>query len=222
MYDAIQKGFANSTGEIMAYLNADDIYRPGAFKTVASILETFPEVEWLKGRHARIQENGTLISEGPCFLYDQEWLRKGIYGHYAYFVQQETVFWKRTLWQKAHPPIPSFKLAGDYLLWKTFAGYAPLWSFNKTAAAFRIRKGQLSSEMEPYRQEQRMIEPAHPVLGRRIMLFFAIQRFLNLNPRGFVMSTLSIIFFPLQKPLWYIDFDQENHPLKKKTRLYIA
>jgi len=46
-YDAINKGFGRASGEIMAWINADDMYAPWAFSVVGEIFATHPEVEWL-------------------------------------------------------------------------------------------------------------------------------------------------------------------------------
>ena len=52
-YSAIQEGFRRSTGEIMGWLNADDMFHPGAFAVVSDIFLACPEVEWLTGRPNR-------------------------------------------------------------------------------------------------------------------------------------------------------------------------
>ena len=46
-YNGINKGFAKSTGEIMAWLNSDDMLAPGALSTVASVFTQFPQIDWL-------------------------------------------------------------------------------------------------------------------------------------------------------------------------------
>ena len=46
-YDAINKGFALTNGEVMGWLNSDDKHTPWALSVVAEIFEAFPEIEWL-------------------------------------------------------------------------------------------------------------------------------------------------------------------------------
>jgi len=222
MYDAIEKGFAHSTGEVMAYINADDIYLPQAFATVAEIFVQYPDIEWVKGINTTSNETGEIITQGSCFLYRQNWLQKGIYGRNAYFVQQDSVFWKRSLWDKTHPHISSFRLAGDYALWITFAKHVPLWSFNKPVSIFRRHPGQLSSSMEAYRNEQEKIAPHNFLFEKRVVLFFSLRRFLKLAPKGTVTQALFFILFPSHKQQWYIDFAANGNPIKKKAVSYLV
>ena len=60
--DAINKGFARTTGEIMAWLNSDDLYHPWTFAVVDEIFQTFPEVEWITGIPAFWDSKGRLIN----------------------------------------------------------------------------------------------------------------------------------------------------------------
>ncbi|MDE2173478.1 MAG: glycosyltransferase [Patescibacteria group bacterium] len=222
MYDALEKGFALTSGDVMAYLNADDRYLPGAFATVASILARYPDIAWVKGINTACDEDGTLTAQGSCLLYRQDWLQKGMYGRSAYFVQQDSVFWRRTLWEKARPAINSFRLAGDYVLWIAFAAHAPLWSFNRRVSVFRERPGQLSATMDPYRQEQESIAPHHFFLEKRVLVFFSLVRALGLNPRHTAAHALFSVLFPFAEPWWYIDFDSAGRPEKKRSASYVV
>jgi hypothetical protein len=66
MYFAIQKGFNKSTGEIMAWINSDDIYNPGTFRIVADIFTTLHNIEWLNGMPCTYNEEGLCVKIGPC------------------------------------------------------------------------------------------------------------------------------------------------------------
>src|ERR1044071_10153093 len=49
MYDGLQKGLSRSTGEIMAWINSDDLFHPGSFMTVTEIFSHYEQVKWLQG-----------------------------------------------------------------------------------------------------------------------------------------------------------------------------
>ena len=207
---------------MVAYLNADDKYLPGAFATAAAVFTQNPDIKWAKGINTTSEESGTTINQGVCLLYRQEWLQKGIYGRNAYFVQQDSVFWKRSLWEKAQPKISSFRFAGDYALWTTFAKHAPLWSFNKRVSVFRKRDGQLSAEMGPYHQEQEIIAPHHPLLEKRVMVFFLFVRLFKFSPQNILTRALFRTLFPFSRQQWYIDLDSLGNTLKKQALSYIV
>jgi glycosyltransferase involved in cell wall biosynthesis len=51
LYDAVNRGFeACGTSDVMAWINADDRFEPGAFATVEEIFRNHPDIDWLTGR----------------------------------------------------------------------------------------------------------------------------------------------------------------------------
>ncbi len=145
LYHALQKGFEKATGEIMAWINSDDLYHRRAFATVASLFQRFPEVRWLMGSNTFFDE------EGNCFTYerdkfDERWSKWRMYLFDGKFIQQESVFWKRDLWVAAGSYISQdYPLAADFELWLRFFRYDTLYSTSFLLAGFRIRRdGQLS------------------------------------------------------------------------------
>jgi glycosyltransferase involved in cell wall biosynthesis len=112
----LNKGFERSTGEIMAWLNSDDMYHPWTFRVVAEIFTQFPEVNWIVGTNAWWSERGALLTanRGCMNIYDY------LMGRYQW-VQQESVFWRRPLWERAGGKIDErYSQQIDAALWGKF------------------------------------------------------------------------------------------------------
>lgn len=153
MYDGLNNGLAQCTGDVCCWINADDFYLPGAFQAVNDVFLAFAEVDWIKGITNYVDEDGRPTGSGRCLCYDQDWIRQGVYGREAYFIQQDSVFWRRSLQTAAGPLMTTLKLAGDFHLWMTFARFAPLVSVNAAVSCFRQRPGQLSADSDRYAAE---------------------------------------------------------------------
>lgn len=143
LYHALQKGFEQSTGDIMAWINSDDKYHPLAFFSVAEILQ-LPEVHWLQGNPTLFDETGRTTR----VLNVRPWSKYHYYLNEYKWIQQESVFWKRDLWNKAGGYINTqLKYAGDLDLWYRFFKYDNLFTSSCLIGGFRIRKNnQLSKE----------------------------------------------------------------------------
>lgn len=154
MYDAIEKGFNMAEGDILAWLNADDRYFPWTCERVVRELDG-DGVEWITGHAAYLNEKGSLEQvDGLRREYRREWLRKGWYYNRALgFVQQESTFWTRSLWERAGGFQDGIELAGDYWLWRQFAEIAELHTVPTVLAAWRSRPGQLSGDGDGYLSE---------------------------------------------------------------------
>jgi len=148
MYYAIQKGFEKSTGKIMAWINSDDMYHQKALFTVAEIFSLFPNVKWLQGFTTLFDELGKTV-----VAYGGHRFNKFDFYNYDYqFIQQESTFWRRDLWDKSGARMDcSLKYAGDFALWLNFFSYSDLYITNALIVGFRMRSNnQLSRD---HRQE---------------------------------------------------------------------
>lgn len=151
-YDAINKGFKHSTGDIMAWLNSDDLHFPWTLKTVASIMAQLTEVEWL----TTLQPGGCdwdSFCTGFGFLpgYSKQAFLDGRYAVVGFFIQQESTFWRRSLWQKSGAQVPTeFKLAGDFALWSNFFCHTELYAIDSPLGCFRSQVNQKSRSIEQY------------------------------------------------------------------------
>lgn len=223
MYDAINHGFSNATGDIYAWINADDVYASGAFEAVTNAFTAFPEIKWLKGITSTIDKDSSPIRNGVCHIFHQDWVSKGIYGQEAYFIEQDSVFWKKSLWTEIGYMPAHFRLAADYWLWIQFAQHAPLWSLNTPLSFFRKREGQLSKNIAGYKGEQKMIRPLKSLTAWKARLFFSPQsRLTVLFPRlnKFFIWLYPIVFTDMF-PEEYIEIENEV-PQKRSARSYIV
>jgi glycosyltransferase involved in cell wall biosynthesis len=161
MYDALNKGFARTQGEIMGWLNSDDLLAPGALRAVGEIFARFPEVEWLSSLALGTwSENETCIGYSSIEGFSREAFLDGGYlpgaaRHYGW-IPQESTFWRRSLWEKAGARLdPTFALAGDFELWARFFEHAELVGTPTPLGGFRTHAGQKSRDMSGYLAEAR-------------------------------------------------------------------
>jgi glycosyltransferase involved in cell wall biosynthesis len=60
--DALNRGFAQATGDIVGWLNADDRYRPDCFRRILEAFEAHPEADAIYGDFAMLDEQGAVQS----------------------------------------------------------------------------------------------------------------------------------------------------------------
>ncbi len=165
-YDAINEGFKKTNGEIMGWLNSDDKYHPRAFFKVAFIFSKNKGVEWITGRPTKWDKNGNVSFILFDFLpkFSRE---KYLKGYKACFIQQESTFWRRSLWEKAGSRIRTdLKYAGDLELWIRFFRFAPLYTVDTLLGGYREHGNQKATLYM-----NRYIEEAEKVLDEEIKLF---------------------------------------------------
>jgi glycosyltransferase involved in cell wall biosynthesis len=132
--DAINKGFNRASGEILAWLNSDDTYNPGAVSAAVKYLTENPDVAMVYADCNYINEQGGVIGKFNSAQTDHRRLREG-YVH----IPQQTMFFRANYWQELGPLDPSFYFAMDYDLWTRIAARAPIkYLAGKTWANFRI------------------------------------------------------------------------------------
>ena len=180
MYDAISKGFEKATGDIIAWINADDVYMPWTLQVVNEIFKKYPETQWIGGKYAFLNENGTLAQIFPkTSVRGQKdilngWCRDGVLGP----LQQESMFWRRGLYVKSGGLDTSYRFAGDFELWTRFSKFASLAKMDLPLAAFRKRGSSLSKAgREKYEAEIEKVigrSPRYPNLLRKIFNKFDV------------------------------------------------
>ncbi|HEU4717847.1 MAG TPA: glycosyltransferase family 2 protein [Bacteroidia bacterium] len=152
MYDGLQKGLSRATGEVMAWINSDDLFHPGSLWVAGEIFSAMPQVEWIQGMASVIDETGRTVMVKNF----RKWSKYNFFLGDPEHIQQESTFWRRSLWEKAGARLDtSLRYAGDYELWLRFFDHAQLHSVGTTLGAFRFRtKNQFTLEkMDDYNRE---------------------------------------------------------------------
>jgi glycosyltransferase involved in cell wall biosynthesis len=144
--NALNKGFQRSTGDIMAWINSDDMYVPWAFKTVAEIFDAFPDVYWIVGITTMWNEKGAMIYTAYVHKNVLDYLS----GNFQW-IQQESVFWRRSLWEKAGGCIDeSYRFMVDGELWSRFFQHENLWHAHCVLSGYRTHS---SNRAKLHREE---------------------------------------------------------------------
>ena len=194
MYDAINKGFQKSTGEIMSWLNSDDLYHNGALLCVGEIFKDLSEVEWIIGKSCLFNAEGLCVKMNNI----EYWSKNRILSMDYKWIQQENVFWRRSLWNKAGAQMStSLKLAGDFELWMRFFNHTLLYSIYTSFAGFRLHGQQLSiNYSDQYEDEVLRVIEDYKMNNLKIFIgkfMFAIVRKIGDKKNSFLLILKLII-----------------------------
>jgi len=163
MYDAIARGIARldiPETAFMGWLNGDDTLWSGALAAIARLAIQIPEVDWVMGWPCWLDECGRFTHIDRSLVYPQSILASGLAdGLHWQFIQQESTFWRKRIWNAVGGIDATLKNAGDWDLWYRFAQKTPLVHMQRQLGAFRVRPGQKSSDLSKYRQEMEKILP---------------------------------------------------------------
>jgi GT2 family glycosyltransferase len=143
--DAVNKGIRMATGDVIGWLNADDVYLPGALAQVGTALARRP---------------GTLWATGPCLIIDADGreIRRFVTGYksfllrrYSYrmhlvqnFVPAPSTFVRRQAFDRIGVFDERFKYSMDYDLWLRLGRIGAPLVLDQPLAAFRMAEGSLS------------------------------------------------------------------------------
>lgn len=140
----LHDGLSRTDGEIMAWLNSDDLYLPGTLRTVAEIFRDCPEVDWLAGSSLRCDSDSRMVERTEVEGFGKGLFFAGRYlgGHPNWgggWIPQESVFWRRRLWNKAGGYFLQERLQyGDFELWTRFWKHADLHALPMPLGVYRI------------------------------------------------------------------------------------
>jgi glycosyltransferase involved in cell wall biosynthesis len=143
---AINKGLQMASGEIVAFLNSDDLYEPGALLTVGRFFARHPEAMWVTGRCRIIDQNGRDVRGGIRF-YKDVWLPLRSYNVLLVlnYISQPATFWRKRVLDELGSLDEDLHYTMDYDYWLRIGRRSRLFFLNRCLAAFRTHESSKSS-----------------------------------------------------------------------------
>jgi glycosyltransferase involved in cell wall biosynthesis len=203
--DALTKGFALASGDILCWLNADDKFHPYALSSVAKIFSELPQVNWLTGFPSWYTPDGACVNE----LYIQTESNLNVYVNDAFYhhfnrwslerflagdylaIQQESVFWRKEVWQQSGATLTKGLTAFDFELWSRFFLLEKLYTAPIVLSGFRVHGNQLSADQKRY------MAACKGIIAESKGKLSPFRQFLTVFRNGLAR------FF---KPFYYLDF----------------
>jgi glycosyltransferase involved in cell wall biosynthesis len=144
--ETVQYGLSIATGDVMTWLFSKNILLPKALFSVGQVFAELPEVEWLTAYSTTLDSESKIVRVNP--------LRKDKYEHMIGGrdnIQQESTFWRRSLWERTNAALECEKIAIDVTLWSTrffpattlYHLAAPLGAWRKSATSFSANRRDL-------------------------------------------------------------------------------
>lgn len=131
--DALNKGFSHATGEILAWLNSDDIYYPSAVSEAVAYLNEHPEVGMVYGDALLIDNTGKATGKFASKQTSYHAMLRG-----SVHIPQATTFYRTSLWKQVGPLDLSLFFAFDYDLWVKLAKVSEIRYLPRLWAQFRL------------------------------------------------------------------------------------
>ena len=137
--DALNKGFREATGDVVAFLNSDDYYEPGALRAVGEFFARNPESSWVTGKCRTVDENGREI-RSAITRYKNFWLRRRSLRvlQVLNYVSQPATFWHRRVLERVGAFDETLQYAMDYDYSLRVADHFSLDYVDRYLASFRV------------------------------------------------------------------------------------
>lgn len=143
MYDAVNKGLALATGEVLAYLNSDDAYLPWAIEAAMKVFDSRPDVDIVFGDGVKVEEE-TGVQRLRLF---PPFDRVSLANYES--IMQPAVFWRRRLLDRVGGFDAQLRYVADLDYWlRAAAAGATIEHLAEVIAIERIHAGRLSSAQE--------------------------------------------------------------------------
>jgi glycosyltransferase involved in cell wall biosynthesis len=129
---AVNKGILRTDGDIIAWINSDDIYYANTFHKIIQIFQTYPHLSILYGQADHINEADEILEAYPVESWDYKRLTQTCY------LCQPAVFFKRSIVDKMGLLDESFHYSIDYEFWLRCGKEFPFFYLDTKLAASRL------------------------------------------------------------------------------------
>lgn len=141
--DAIARGLARTSGQIMGWLNSDDLLAPGALHAVAAFFRDHPEVDVVYSHRVAIDELDRVLYYWVLPPHSNYLMSRWD------LIPQETCFWRRSAYERAGGVDPAYRFAMDYDLFARMMRTSRFARLDRFLGAFRIHPAsKTSSQIE--------------------------------------------------------------------------
>ena len=146
---AVNKGFERASGDIVGWLNSDDVYEPGSFEAVASAFDDHPSCDVLYGRAHYVDENDQLLGVYPTHT-EFRWQTLA----HECFICQPTVFLRRRVIERGFRLDESLQMCMDYDFWIRLGKELDVRFLDRVVASSRmyLDNKTISQRSEVYRE----------------------------------------------------------------------
>lgn len=150
--DALNKGLAIATGDVIGWINSDDYYEANIFKSVMGCFSE-PEIQWVIGDLSYyLDDNGEIFyKKSPAVSYERLLRNPDI-------VKQPPAFFRKSLLERAGGWNPNFYMVMDFDLWVRLAKINTPLMINEKWAYFRIHSEQKTHLSNSYRQLSEIVK----------------------------------------------------------------
>lgn len=173
---AIEMGFKHTDGEVMGWLNSDDILMPGALWEIGRFFKRNSRTDVAFGHRMIIDEQDRKIGQWVLPSNTHRYLP------YADYLAQESVYWHRRIWKKAGGIDRNFRFAMDWDLFLRFRkSFGKFKRIRRFIGAFRIHESQKTSsqisdigaqEMNFLRERELGHIPEHKELSKKLVWLY--------------------------------------------------
>jgi glycosyltransferase involved in cell wall biosynthesis len=150
--DAVERGFARCRGEILAFLNSDDTYLPGALRAAGEIFAAHPEVDLIYGDVVFVDPDGRPLVVDVLPRYNWEDLRR------VCIIPQQASFWRRRAWEAAGGFDKSLYFSFDYEFFLRVASRGRVLHVPRLMATYRHHaEAKTSRATEAWARDDRLL-----------------------------------------------------------------